>query len=88
MSYTSISDVDPWPDACPSAASLTTDELLAFLEDRDAAELTTWEWKFCGSIESQLLAGRRLSPKQCAVFDKGLLKALYDADPAIWVGIE
>jgi hypothetical protein len=62
--------------------------LLAFLEDRDEAPLTDWERNFCESIEGQLLRGRWLSEKQIAVLDNGVLQALWNADPEIWVGIE
>ena len=91
MSYTSISAADPWPDACPPVEDLSERELLAFLEDAPFAPLSNWEREFCLSIERQLLnpryRRRGLSKKQAAVFNKGLLKVLWENDPALWEGI-
>lgn len=84
MTYKSIYSSDPWPDECPKIWELSADDLLIFLEDADVAPLSEWEWSFCKSIERQLRKGWRLSPKQMAIFDKGLLKTLWENDPALW----
>ena len=85
MTYRNLYSLDPWPDACPDISELSDDELLSFLENaEDGPGLTEWEQSFCRSIGNQLWKGWTLSEKQLDVFERGLLKKLWNADPELW----
>lgn len=85
MTYKTLYALDPWPDKCPELDDLTTTELLTFLENaEDGHGITDWEQAFCRSIRNQLWKGWTLSEKQRDVFEKGLLKKLWNADPELW----
>lgn len=78
---------DRWNDRYPKAAETTVAELIDLLSVAAKADdtlFTDWDRSFCHSLATQLRKGWRVSERQEAVLDKGLLRRLWSNDPDLW----
>ena len=77
---------DLWNEHPPNTGFLTTSELVHFLRvgSRVSEGLSDWDREFCRSCLQRIKCHTGLTDAQCRVLDRGLLKKLWDADPALW----